>query len=208
MAIISGLVRGAWRFAVLIVFTGMLALNVASLTWAGAATLISGVLARAGVETVIGGAEAKLAASERKLARAERDLSKANSRLAAKNRELVKVRSKLARSEARMGRITKGAEEQKRVVQRLTSRIARRTEIGAARNLGSMFGEAVPVYGIAVIVGATGWEIADACLTMQDMEELNRAVGISSTEVDRETVCGLQVPTVDEVKENLPDLGW
>ena len=229
MPVIAGAARWVSRSLVLVVFSLMLALNVAALTLTGVANLMAGGLASLGVETVLARSERKLARAERNLSATKADLSKtraklnsAETRLAGTQRALARTQAELDRTKGRMGeagaRATKaehdlrGARsrlsmregelaEHRGVVRRIATRIARRTEVGAVRNIGAMIGESVPFYGAAVVVGVTGWEITDACLTMQDIEELSRAFNVAEADVDRETVCGLTVPTVEELKE-------
>jgi hypothetical protein len=56
--------------------------------------------------------------------------------------------------------------------QRVSNRVAR----GAARNSASVFGEAIPVVGVAVIAGALAYEVKDACDTARDMAGLEAMV--------------------------------
>lgn len=108
------------------------------------------------------------------------------------------------------------------VVRETTRRVATRTARGATRSAASVFGEAVPAAGIAVIVGAAAWELKDACDTLKDLHELDLAMSpedANPSDVDK--VCGLKVPSKEEVwttvksspsdawngaKEMMPDL--
>ncbi|TGD62205.1 hypothetical protein EYC08_16795 [Tabrizicola sp. WMC-M-20] len=91
-------------------------------------------------------------------------------------------------------------------------RIATRTATGAARNLTATLGEAWPFYGIAVIVLATGYELADACSTMQDLHELDVAFNPEkANEAEVQEVCGMSVPTKQELWEQVkgsPKAAW
>lgn len=70
----------------------------------------------------------------------------------------------------------------------------------ATRNIDAMPGEAVPVFGIAVITAATTRDIAEACEMMGDLHEMTLALDPAATVPPEETeVCGLQVPTPQEV---------
>lgn len=80
-----------------------------------------------------------------------------------------------------------------------TKRISTRTAKGAARNVSSIAGEAIPIAGIAVVVGVTAWELKDACDTMKDLRALELATdpnGSQDPSVDE--VCGLEVPTKEQ----------
>lgn len=58
------------------------------------------------------------------------------------------------------------------LTRKTTQRVSARVTRGAARNSASVFGEAVPVVGVAVIAGALAYEIRDACDTARDMAGL------------------------------------
>ncbi len=83
-----------------------------------------------------------------------------------------------------------------------SQRIARRTAIATSRNIATMPGESIPVYGIAVVVGATTWEVADACAMMSDMHALDVAFNPENAISDRE-VCGTRVPTAGEIWDGI-----
>ena len=78
------------------------------------------------------------------------------------------------------------------------------------RNLASVPVEAIPTAGVVVVVGVTTLELKEACETMKDMTELNQIMGIEAPP-DQEEVCGLKVPTPDEVMDqvlNSPRAIW
>jgi len=94
-------------------------------------------------------------------------------------------------------------------VKKIGNRIARRTTRNAAMHVTSAAGEAVPYIGAAVVVGALSMEVYDSCQTLTDMEEMLAAFEIESSETRKErvTVCGKQVPTVEEITANVK-AGW
>lgn len=65
----------------------------------------------------------------------------------------------------------------RRVTQETSQRVSRRVARGVARNSASVFAEAVPVLGVAVIAGALAYEVKDACDTARDMAGLAAAAG-------------------------------
>lgn len=93
-----------------------------------------------------------------------------------------------------------------------SGRITSRTATGATRNLTATLGESWPVYGIAVIVAATSWELTDACLTMQDLHELDVAFNPErANEAGVREVCGMSVPSKNELWEQVkrsPSAAW
>ncbi len=100
----------------------------------------------------------------------------------------------------------------KKVVADHTRRVSKRVVRGAGRNVASTFGEGIPVYGVAVIIGVTAWEIRDACDTMEDMKEINKAFDTDvDVQGDVDKVCGLDVPSIDEIKNAVyksPGKAW
>ena len=86
------------------------------------------------------------------------------------------------------------------VVGETIDRVQKRTAKVAASNVGSMAGEGIPFWGIAVIVGATSYEIYSSCETMKDLQELSSALSPGeSDDTDVQRVCGLRVPTKEEL---------
>lgn len=86
----------------------------------------------------------------------------------------------------------------KEAVSDTSDRIASRVRTATARNTASMAGEALPFIGVAVIVGATAWEVHDACQMMKDLHELDVSFNPENAVVGAE-VCGTRVPTAGEV---------
>lgn len=83
-----------------------------------------------------------------------------------------------------------------------SERVARRTSIAAGRNIATTAGEAIPFYGIAVVVAATAWELKDACSLMKEMRELDAAFNPMDAISDSE-VCGMRMPTRAEIWEDV-----
>lgn len=75
-----------------------------------------------------------------------------------------------------------------------------RTARVAATNFAAIPGESIPVYGMAVVLAATGWELQQACATMTELDDLETALcGTAPPPDAREKVCGMSVPSRDEV---------
>ncbi len=77
-------------------------------------------------------------------------------------------------------------------------RVTRRVTRSSAQNIGSMAGESIPFWGIAIVVAATSWELADSCNLMTDLYELDVAMNPENA-IDTTEVCGLRVPTKEEL---------
>lgn len=100
----------------------------------------------------------------------------------------------------------------KLAVKDMTGSVKAKTKKVAASNVSSMFGESIPYYGIAIIVASTAYELKTACDTMKEMDELMSQVDPESVDAaDTIEVCGMKVPTKDEIIEmvkNSPEAAW
>ena len=92
-----------------------------------------------------------------------------------------------------------------RKISRETSKkVTRRVQRGAARNISSVAGEAIPIVGVAVIAGALTLEVKDACDTAADMAGLEAAF---DAEGDPEAARAEAIATFDclaMIREELP----
>ena len=78
--------------------------------------------------------------------------------------------------------------------------IAKRASITASREIASMPGEAIPLYGTVVIVGATTLVLSDLCATLKDMTALRSALNPELKSSDEELeVCSMKVPPKEEI---------
>ena len=97
-------------------------------------------------------------------------------------------------------------------VEDTSKRIAKRTVAAASWNAGSVVAEAIPVAGVAVVLGVTAWDLKDSCDTMADLYVLEQAtVNSSDLEEDARRVCGLEVPSKEEVWASIkasPGKAW
>lgn len=86
-----------------------------------------------------------------------------------------------------------------------------RTAQGVTANLAATAGKSIPFYGVAIIVAATTYDLALSCLTMRDMNELSQALGLDEYDQEVLRVCGLSVPTREDLWQGLvtsPELAW
>lgn len=93
----------------------------------------------------------------------------------------------------------------RKIGQETARKVTHRMQRGAARNIASVGGEAIPVLGVAVIAGALVLEINDACETAADMAGLEAAL---RTEGDPEIARLAAVESFDcraMIREELPD---
>lgn len=132
---------------------------------------------------------------------ATKNLVEEQARLIAQNKSLDIRYAELLRANKD---ITNKHDELKRVAQlraatakRVGTRLALRTTRGATRSSTSAAAKAIPWVGAAIVVGGVAWDLYDACETIKDVNELNGLFGNDLE--DQSTVCGMKVPTKDEV---------
>lgn len=107
-----------------------------------------------------------------------------------KYRMLTKSNAELKANIAEIQRITAKRAD---VASGISRRVALRAARNAAKNVGSVAAEVVPVLGVAAMLALTASDLYDDCQTLKDMNELNVTFG-QSKHVDEITVCGLKVP--------------
>ena len=95
-----------------------------------------------------------------------------------------------------------------KAVNTIAGQMAKRVKIGAIRNASSVIFESIPFVGIATIVGVTGWELYDSCQMMKDLNILYEHFGIKIDETNRDQVCGLKIPTKDELRKKHSWWSW
>ena len=189
------------KFMVGIVFAVMLALNVATVAVESVSAAVSyayefitgGVAVTTTLANTVRGKSSKIT-------QLETDLN-------AKNRQIATLSDELAESRALRSVLYRGERMVvSEAVENTSERISKRLVISTGRNVGAVFGEAVPFFGIAVIVAATTWELKEACDTMDDLYELDIAFNPdNAVPADHSEVCGLQVPTKEEIWKFVKD---
>lgn len=169
-----------------LLLVGSVSLNVATVAFTSVAMVLSTAFeAVTGAASVVGGA---------------------NRSLDAKTKEVEALRrSQTVRYRGQQKLVSEA-------VQDTTTRVARRTAAAAIRSTSSMAAEAIPVIGIAAIVGITAWDLKDSCDTMKDLRELEQAFSPDAAiEAEVGEVCGMTVPTKDDVYQSVrssPRLAW
>lgn len=95
--------------------------------------------------------------------------------------------------ELKQQQMAKAASDRAKTVQRLTKRLGTRVVSGATRVIATLPAKAVPAVGVAVIVGTSALDIADACETIKDIQELRTNFDVDLEEREQK-VCGLKLP--------------
>ena len=127
-------------------------------------------------------------------------------RLAAAEQEIARLESQLQAVEDRV------LVPEDEAIMDIARRISKRQAINAARNAGGAFGEAVPMLGVAAIVGLTAMEIKDACDTIRDSVAIRQVFDPEIQMSDEElTACGQVVPPKEELMATAlasPQIAW
>lgn len=102
-----------------------------------------------------------------------------------------------------------------RVAARVTDvseRVGYRMKKAASRETAAMYGEAIPYWGVAVIVAATALELKDLCDTAIDMTELKLALNPDQAPNKEDlTLCSVELPTRSEIAtfaKETPGKAW
>lgn len=198
-----------------------LTLNVLTVSVASVASTVSGLFeAVTGVGSVLGVVGDQLRSSSTERDRLAGDLSLERKARTKATTELSATRLRLADALKEVAELRGSTivtyRGNKRLIQHAVAdtseRISRRTAVGASRNLSATFAEALPVAGVAAIVTATALELNDACVIMQDLHELDVAFNPENDfGPDATEVCGLKVPTADELWQAVkasPGAAW
>lgn len=103
-------------------------------------------------------------------------------------------------------------ERARKLVLEKSQLVTRRLAEAATREATAAVGEAIPGWGVGVIVAATTLELADLCQTVIDMRELAAVYEPKSVPSDEElTVCALKVPSKAELLDaavSAPGRAW
>jgi len=86
-----------------------------------------------------------------------------------------------------------------RAINRIQSRIAK----SAVANVAAIPFESIPIFGIATIITATGFEVYWSCQNMKDLDAINAIIDSDNATAQSNKVCGLQVPTIKEIKNKI-----
>lgn len=135
------------------------------------------------------------------------ELAETSTRLAANQAELVasrQVQRELRSTSTELSRELSSRRASQLALRNATrttaGQIAERNRRSALRNVASMPGEVLPLWGTAVIVSVTALELSDLCQTMIDMTELQRLFDPNlETPEDQLTVCNMEVPSREEI---------
>lgn len=228
MGLLASMIGNAWKTTrrILLIFVLLisLAVNVASFTVNAVSTAISTVVEGVtGAKTLVSSviqSEADLTTAGLSAKKLEKELAEKTAKLEAEKvariaAEAEKMALKTELTGLRAGKkvMIDGAEKTvEEAVALTTSRVRNRTVKLAAADLSATAGQAIPWIGVGVVVAATAYDLDMSCQTMKDMKALEQALDPTSVdERDVSQVCGMKVPTADEVWEAVkasPGQAW
>ena len=236
LAALNVIIRKAWRGlnlirrltffllkgSTILLICLMLLVNVATLTISSVNAAISGAIETAtGLSTVGRRQSVQLKETEARASKLNTDLERSRSELSIERKKSAILANKYGTVEVEARRLRaqgpdvmfRGKKRAlKSVAEEVTGSVSRRTAKVAATNVGSMAGEGIPFWGIAVIVASTTVEAAAACDTMRDMHDLQKALDPGAVVDDGASeVCGMRIPTQDEIWEAVkssPGKAW
>lgn len=212
--VVFGSMKWLWRLLFVAVFVFSLAFNLAAIFGGALFNVVSGAVESVtGAKTLLARHVDEVAGLSGEVASQKRQVSKLEDDLAAKNIRIASLADDL--DEARAARMVTYRNEKRfltEAVEDTVERIAKRTVHRSARNVTAVFAEAIPVVGIGVVVGVTGLELRDSCNTLKDLKELEASFNpAASAEEDVQVVCGMEVPSRDEVWQKVkssPGEAW
>ena len=177
----------------------------------GAYDLVVRIAASRPLQT-IGLSEIAKAVEERKPALLEKKaVERATARLIESNagllRDVVDLKNdraalaaerKILKKEIGIGRALLASHKDR--IAKLGFKVLGRASRNVTRHLVSLPGHALPVLSATVAVASTALDVNDACDSLKELDELNESVGLPPG--DRSKVCGVAVPTPEELLED------
>lgn len=197
-----GLFRAVRTALLVLLLVASLSLNVASVALSGVASLMATAYgAVTGSKAVVTILKDEIVVKNNQIKGKNTKIASLEKSVATKDKKIASLTDDVAKLRASKHVTYRGQKKLlSEAVEDTTTRVGRRIAANAGRNIGSMFGEAIPFVGIGVIVAATTWEIKDSCDTMKDLHELDVAFNPSNAAQDgAQEVCGMAVPSKAEV---------
>ncbi len=161
-----------------LIFFGLISANVLSITNAKFHDLLSGLLSQIPLTNFMSQSKSKKFQS----------ITAENKRLRNQN-QIFKQKNHL-----RKGKIAKA--------HKISKRVARRTAKNVLLNVSSVAGEAIPLYGIGIILAVTAADIYTGCETIKDTNELLNLLNDEGLKAVENQICGITIPTEQQLNES------
>lgn len=142
---------------------------------------------------------AALTTSQRNLAISRSELNTIRQDLSATQRNLATTRNNLSTERARSQDLDTRMAAQKSKAREVATRIRNRIAPKAVSSVGTVFLEAVPYFGIAVIIAEASTELYVACEIMSEADELLTSLDAEPADEETAKICGMHTPDFEEV---------
>ena len=111
--------------------------------------------------------------------------------------ELNSLKSQSAQQRASNRSLNRKLTKQRQAAQRMGQRLSRRTARIAATQIAELPLKAVPVVGVAALVGGTAWELSELCAGLNDLDELYVELEMPERTDGQtlEAVCDFELPS-------------
>ena len=94
----------------------------------------------------------------------------------------------------------------KRAIKKASDLVSQRTAAFAGREVAILPLEHIPLLGTGLALGFIAWDLSDSCATLNDLNELQRALYPNDvSNIQSETVCGIKPPTLGDLKDTISD---
>lgn len=114
-------------------------------------------------------------------------------KLKIKNETILKENQELLR-------IKQGKADSIAAVKNISKRISQRVVRNIGVNVSSIPVQSVPYLGAALVLSVTAADIYDGCQTIKDTNEMLLMVGDKNDITDENVVCGVKLPSIEELK--------
>ncbi len=170
--------------------------------------------------------QAELVAEQQAKRRIKTELASSAAELAVERKAVRELRGMLAveaanlaaetvvrqRAEIKVANLSAGIAKQAKQISNVSARVKTRMLTAEKREIAAMAGEAIPGWGVGVIIAATTLEVADLCLTFADMKEIEGFFSDKQQPAPEDfTICGSKVPSKAELVatvSNSPYVAW
>lgn len=158
-----------------VAIAGLLALNIATVTFSSFAAAASGLANWLSLRSVYAVQMTDLRNERRMKESAQRQLS-------AERQRRLSAERRLRRSTAELDTVRRQNQVRRANVNARTRRVARRSVRIATRNASTLSLQSIPGVGVASIIAVTTLDVRDVCATARDMQEIRGILGEETEE--------------------------
>ena len=117
------------------------------------------------------------------------------------------LRSKMDAKNRVIKKHTAAAVKRKAATRKFGARLTSRTRRVAAESIAAIPGEAIPFFGISLLLAGTGYELYEACQSIQDLDQLYSDMGMADETPDDvlRSVCSPSLPDAGDIWDGVVD---